>query len=263
MSSSIWKGIAKFDRSCFIRGNGAMAGKGFPEDFSIAVCQEGEPWRVVIEEKGCLSRSDSQPHDISTERAGTDIVKVAATRLRLVADKYRFQLAAVEVFGRPVEAKPLTAKSVDASQAATTILQGLRCEHYADPVGVDAAQPRLDWIMNSSVRGQRQTAYRVLAASTRESLNVEKADVWDSGKVAGDQSVAVRCAGTSLKSGQRYFWKVMAWDKEGKPTPWSARTGDVCDRQTQGGRLARPVDRRQRLLQLRHPGILCYGQQGR
>ena len=45
----------------------------------------------------------------------------------------------------------------------------LRCEYRVNPLGVDVPAPRLSWIMvaaNSNQRGVRQTAYRVLVAST-------------------------------------------------------------------------------------------------
>jgi alpha-L-rhamnosidase len=39
--------------------------------------------------------------------------------------------------------------------------------------------------------------------------------------VESGETVAIRCAGPPLKSVSRYFWKVMLWDKAGKPSPWS------------------------------------------
>jgi hypothetical protein len=65
-------------------------------------------------------------------------------------------------------------------------LERLRCEYTVNPVGLDIARPRLSWEMRAadSDRGQRQTAYQVLVATTEANLRPGRADLWDSGKVA-------------------------------------------------------------------------------
>lgn len=85
-------------------------------------------------------------------------------------------------------------------------VRGLRCEYRENPLGIDVAKPRLSWILDSG----RQTAYQVVVAG-----------VWDSGKVASDQSVGVEYAGKPLSSGTLYEWKVRTWDGDGKPSNWS------------------------------------------
>lgn len=82
----------------------------------------------------------------------------------------------------------------------------LRCENRVEPRGIDVAKPRLAWMLDAG----RQTAYQI-----------EVAGVWDSGKIASDQSVAVEYAGPALKSQTRYEWRVRAWDQEGQPGDWS------------------------------------------
>ncbi|UCD49038.1 MAG: family 78 glycoside hydrolase catalytic domain [Phycisphaerales bacterium] len=98
----------------------------------------------------------------------------------------------------------------------------LRCEYDVDPLGIDAAQPRLSWLLQSSRRGQVQTAYRVLAASSAEKLTDDQGDLWDSGKVASAQTHLVAYRGKPLGSSQRVFWKVRVWDRDGVPSAWSA-----------------------------------------
>ena len=97
----------------------------------------------------------------------------------------------------------------------------LRCEYLQDPMGVDAAAPRLSWVIQSQQRGQRQTAYQVLVASSTAALNDNQGDVWDSGKVACDETAHVVYAGRPLASRQACHWKVRAWDRDGKPSGWS------------------------------------------
>jgi alpha-L-rhamnosidase len=86
---------------------------------------------------------------------------------------------------------------------------------------MDVPQPRLRWILDTTERGQVQTAYQVLVASSRAQLKANIGDVWDSGKVAEDWSAAVTYAGQPLASGQSYFWKVRVWDKQGRESTWS------------------------------------------
>ncbi len=112
---------------------------------------------------------------------------------------------------------------VPSVQAETLAPVGLRCEYRVTPQGLDEAQPRLSWRVESSARGASQTAYQTLVASSAERLKTNSGDLWDSGKVAGGQTVNVRYAGQPLRSGQACFWKVGVWDGDDKPH-WSAAT---------------------------------------
>jgi alpha-L-rhamnosidase len=100
-------------------------------------------------------------------------------------------------------------------------LTNLRCEYLADPLGIDVAKPRLSWVIESAQRGERQTAYQVMVASTPEFLAKDQGDLWDSGKVASEQSIQVEYAGKPLESRLHCHWKVRIWDQDGKATGWS------------------------------------------
>jgi alpha-L-rhamnosidase len=93
-----------------------------------------------------------------------------------------------------------------------------------DPLGIDVEKPRFSWKQRpqEQVRGQHQTAYRLLVASSKELLHEGRADLWDSGGVASSQSVLVPYDGEPLLSGEAYYWKVRTWDKDNKPSAWSA-----------------------------------------
>ena len=97
----------------------------------------------------------------------------------------------------------------------------LRCEYVANPMCIDAERPRLSWILFSEQRAQVQTAYQVLVGSSEEKLAAGEGDMWDSGKVESDRSIHIVYAGKPLESGTRVFWKVRAWDKNGKASDWS------------------------------------------
>ena len=98
----------------------------------------------------------------------------------------------------------------------------LRSEYLVNPEGIDVLSPRLSWMLKSEVRGQKQAAYRVLVASSRELLKKNQGDLWDTGKVASDQSNQLAYAGEPLSSRMQCFWKVMVWDIAGTPSAWSA-----------------------------------------
>ena len=97
----------------------------------------------------------------------------------------------------------------------------LRCEYLVNPCGIDQKEPRLSWVIESAQRGQRQTAYQILVAASEEILKKNQGDLWDSGKVAGDETTAIVYAGRPLASGDHCCWKVKVWDKTGQPSAWS------------------------------------------
>jgi alpha-L-rhamnosidase len=107
------------------------------------------------------------------------------------------------------------------ARGASLKVEGLKCEYRVNPLGLDTPQPRLSWLLESPQRGQRQTAYQVLAASTPDLLAKGKGDLWDSGKVASGESVQVGYGGQPLRPGQRVYWKVRSWDREGQPSGYS------------------------------------------
>ena len=97
----------------------------------------------------------------------------------------------------------------------------LRCEYRNNPLGIDVARPRLSWVIESVQRGERQTAYQVLVASTPDTLAEDQGDLWDSGKVLSDQSIQVEYGGKPLVSRQLCCWKARLWDQGGRSTDWS------------------------------------------
>jgi alpha-L-rhamnosidase len=100
-------------------------------------------------------------------------------------------------------------------------VQRLRCEGLENPLGIDAVPPRLSWIMTSEVNGDKQTAYQILAADGTEQLAQNHGSIWDSGKVQSSDSLYIPYQGKTLQPGQKVFWKVRIWDKDGKASAWS------------------------------------------
>jgi alpha-L-rhamnosidase len=87
----------------------------------------------------------------------------------------------------------------------------LTCEYQCNPLGVDELKPRLSWQLKSNLRGEKQTAYQIIVASTEKLLDTGYGDLWDSGKVSSDQSVHVEYAGVPLISRQACHWQVRVW----------------------------------------------------
>jgi len=108
-----------------------------------------------------------------------------------------------------------------ATVAAALVPVKLSCEERANPLGIDEAQPRLTWRVESSERGQQQTAYQILVADSEDLLSQDQGDYWDSGQVASDQTIQVAYQGKPLTSRRRCYWKVRVWDEAGKASAWS------------------------------------------
>ena len=97
----------------------------------------------------------------------------------------------------------------------------LRCEYAQDPLGVDTLHPRLFWKLESTARGEFQTAYQVLVSSSPDRLAKDQGDLWDSGTVKTNETIQIAYAGQPLKSSQAVSWKVRVWDREGRASAWS------------------------------------------
>ncbi len=109
--------------------------------------------------------------------------------------------------------KPYTGKSLAPAY--------LRCEYLVDPLGIGEPAPRLSWVVESGERGQRQTAYHLLVASSEKLLHQDQGDLWDTGKVASNETIGTAYGGPALVSHQRCYWKVKVWDKDDRESAWS------------------------------------------
>jgi alpha-L-rhamnosidase len=103
---------------------------------------------------------------------------------------------------------------------AQVSLQNTTCELLVNPQGIDVLQPRLSWEILSTQHNVKQQAYQVIVASNLEQLNQNEGDLWNTGKVALQQSIHITYAGAKLKSRMRAFWKVKVWTSAGE-SEWS------------------------------------------
>jgi alpha-L-rhamnosidase len=93
---------------------------------------------------------------------------------------------------------------------------GLRVERtsveYAETLlGTDVAVPRLSWVLGADGNNAEQSAYQI-----------EVAGVWSSGRVRSDRTVGIPYGGPPLRPRTRYQWRVRVWDRDGRPSAWSA-----------------------------------------
>src|SRR5258708_2738313 len=118
-------------------------------------------------------------------------------------------------------------------------VEEMKCEQQWFPSeGIDVSNPRLSWRITGEGQDLRETAWQVIVASSRANLEKNKGDLWNSGKVAGDQSWMVPYAGVPLKSRMLCYWKVRVWTNRGdsiwsdyewwtmgllKPSDWKAK----------------------------------------
>ena len=97
------------------------------------------------------------------------------------------------------------------------VVNGLRCEHRKDPMGIGEDRPRFSWVLESDGTNILQRRYR-LQVSIEPGF---RSPVWDTGERRSGQSVLVEYAGPTLGARTRYFWRVQATDNHGGRSPWS------------------------------------------
>ena len=98
----------------------------------------------------------------------------------------------------------------------------LRCEARVNPLGIGNGTPELSWQLQytgsgAAYRGLSQSAYEIQVGSAPGA-----ADLWDSGKVVGSQSINIVYAGKAVTSGESCFWQVRVYDNSNNVSAWSA-----------------------------------------
>lgn len=118
----------------------------------------------------------------------------------------------------------LIAALVALTSCGTIKVEDLRVEHAIEPSVVDILNPRLSWVnapVSSKSKGLSQSAYRIVVATSEKKLGRGDYDAWDTGRVESGQSVLIDYEGKPLVSAGDYYWKVMVWDQDDKPSGWS------------------------------------------
>jgi alpha-L-rhamnosidase len=100
-------------------------------------------------------------------------------------------------------------------------LQNTTCEMLVNPLGIDVVKPRFAWQIVAAQRNVMQNSYQIIVSSTPEKLSANEGDLWNSGKVATQQSIHVVYNGKQLNSRMRCYWKVKVFTNAGE-SEWSS-----------------------------------------
>ena len=98
---------------------------------------------------------------------------------------------------------------------------GLSVEFIRQPKNVKILDqtPEYGWVVPEKVI--TQSGYQILVASSKENINNNIGNVWDSGNVRSSKSSEVEHGGARLQDGNTYYWKVRIWDKDNRTTDYS------------------------------------------
>lgn len=103
----------------------------------------------------------------------------------------------------------LFASMLSFSSWAQLSVQNLTVENLSNPIGIDKAQPRFSWQLNSDKKNIKQTAYEI-------SVRSGKKLVWSTGKISSENSLRIPYGGANLESDSKYTWQVKVWDNQAK-----------------------------------------------
>ena len=92
---------------------------------------------------------------------------------------------------------------------------------------IHSQRPRFSWQIFSNKKNTYQRKYRILVATSKELIDNDNGDVWDSGLVADSSSVAVEYGGGALSPATLYYWKVMIVDDRGRKSDFSDAKGFI------------------------------------
>lgn len=79
--------------------------------------------------------------------------------------------------------------------------------------------PRLSWVNPKTVLSQ--TAYQFLVASSKENIELNIGDVWNSGRIENSSSEEIGLQEAKLKKGKTYYWKVRIYDEDNRLSAYS------------------------------------------
>jgi alpha-L-rhamnosidase len=152
--------------------------------------------------------------------SGADIPKIRAATLR-AADMKAESLIRLLLLPMLCVAALVWLILTEPASGGPPVTSRLLVDGLSDPLAMNSTLPQFSWILHDPDRGEAQSAYQILVASSRSVIDSKRGDLWDSGKVVSSASTHVRYAGSPLAGKTRYWWNVRAWDRSGTPGPYS------------------------------------------
>lgn len=113
---------------------------------------------------------------------------------------------------------------------------GLTVEYIRKSQGVKIidSKPEFSWIIPTQAKVQK--GYQILLASSKDLIDKNIGDVWNSGNTRSNQSTDVELVGEPLKPNTSYFWKVRYFDGDNRISEYSEiqefTTGEFGDKLT-------------------------------
>ena len=104
-------------------------------------------------------------------------------------------------------------------RAAPTDLTVELIREPSTKVEVFDLKPEFGWTV--PLGAKYQGAYQILVASSKEIIDANNGDIWDSKRVASSKSTDVEFGGKELEVGKTYFWKVRIWDEANRLVDYS------------------------------------------
>ena len=114
----------------------------------------------------------------------------------------------------------LIKRNSDKFRAAPTDLTVELIREPETDVEIFDLNPEFGWTVSNEAKFQ--SAYQLLVASSKEIIDANNGDVWDSKRVSSNVSTNVEYAGKNpLEVGKTYYWKVRIWDEENRLVDYS------------------------------------------
>lgn len=86
---------------------------------------------------------------------------------------------------------------------------------------ISSSRPAFSWIVPGEKQGTLQMAYRLILSDNRADISEGKGNLWDTGSVGSNESVAVLYQGKDLQPDKTYFWRVKVTTTTGGESEWS------------------------------------------
>ncbi|HSO85100.1 MAG TPA: family 78 glycoside hydrolase catalytic domain, partial [Draconibacterium sp.] len=113
---------------------------------------------------------------------------------------------------------------------------GLTVEYIRDPrfTKIIDIKPEFGWVVPKEAVIQK--AYQILVSSSKENIDKNIGDIWNSGVVRSSKSVDIEYGAEPLKPNSSYFWKVRIFDQDNRLSEYSEpqqfQTGEFGEKLT-------------------------------
>lgn len=97
----------------------------------------------------------------------------------------------------------------------------LQCEYLKNPLGIDAAHPRLIWKLKDARKGAAQTAYQLIVGTDSLAVSKGVGANWQTGQINSATQLVIY-EGQPLQPFTKYYYAVKVWDHNKQASPLSA-----------------------------------------